>query len=106
MIAELNDFSVTGFAQTDGSAIQIHIPAQNGVIVRKNWIHDTPKMGIRFDAPLPATRWGRFGLVHNNVMWNTGGVMIKGTDHAVYNNTVLDTIEVHDSRDFRRQGDG
>ena len=28
-------------------------------------------------------------------MWNTGG-RDKGTDHAVYNNTVVDTIEVHD----------
>lgn len=96
LLVELNDMSQTGFAQTDGSAIQIHIPAQNGVIVRNNWIHDTPKMAIRFDAPLPATRWGKFGLVHNNVMWNSGGMMIKGTDHTINNNVLLNTPEVHD----------
>lgn len=96
LIAEYNDISKTGFAQTDGSALQVHIPAQNGAVVRYNWIHDTTKMGIRFDAPIPATRWGKYGLVHNNVLWNTGGMMIKGTDHYIYNNTILDTIEVHD----------
>ncbi len=90
LIAEFNDMSRTGFAQTDGSMIQGHIPMQNGVILRYNWFHDSPKLGLRFDAPIPATRWGKFGLVHHNVLWNTTGMMIKGTDHRIYNNLAFD----------------
>tara|TARA_R110000744_G_scaffold190315_1_gene309435 strand:- start:7029 stop:9293 length:2265 start_codon:yes stop_codon:yes gene_type:complete len=86
LVAEFNDMSKTGFAQTDGSIIQGHIPMQNGVIIRHNWFHDTSKLGMRFDAPIPAVRWGKFGLVHHNVLWNTAGIMIKGTDHRVFNN--------------------
>lgn len=91
LIAEFNDMSKTGFAQTDGSIIQGHIPMQNGVVIRHNWFHDTPKFGMRFDAPIPAVRWGKYGLVHHNVLWNTGGMMIKGTDHRVYNNLAFDS---------------
>ncbi len=91
LLAELNDMSKTGFAQTDGSIVQGHIPMQNGVVIRYNWFHDTPKFGMRFDAPIPAVRWGKFGLVHHNVLWNTGGMMIKGTDHMVYNNLAFDS---------------
>jgi hypothetical protein len=90
LIAEFNDMSKTGFAQTDGSMIQGHIPMQNGVILRYNWFHDSPKLGLRFDAPIPASRWGKFGLVHHNVLWNTAGMMIKGTDHRILNNLAFD----------------
>jgi len=90
LTAEFNDMSKTGFAQTDGSMIQGHIPMQNGVILRYNWFHDSPKLGLRFDAPIPASRWGKFGLVHHNVLWNTAGMMIKGTDHRIYNNLAFD----------------
>ncbi len=89
LTAEFNDMSKTGFAQTDGSIIQGHIPMQNGVNIRYNWFHDTSKFAMRFDAPIPAVRWGKHGLVHHNVLWNTGGMMIKGTDHRVYNNLAI-----------------
>ncbi|GAA6204577.1 hypothetical protein [Thalassotalea sp. SU-HH00458] len=90
LIAEFNDMSKTGFAQTDGSMIQGHIPMQNGVIIRYNWFHDSSKLALRFDAPIPAVRWGKFGLVHHNVLWNTAGMMIKGTDHRIYQNLAFD----------------
>jgi hypothetical protein len=89
--AEFNDISNTGFAQSDGALIQLRIPAQKGSIIRYNWLHDSTKYGIRFDAPIPATLYGSEVLAHNNVIWNANGMMVKGEDHRVYHNTVFDT---------------
>lgn len=89
--AEFNDISNTGFAQSDGALIQLRIPAQKGSIVRYNWLHDSTKYGIRFDAPIPARLYGSEVLAHNNVIWNANGMMVKGEDHRVYHNTVFDT---------------
>ncbi len=86
LTTEYNDFSNTGFAQSDGALIHIRIPSQTNSITRYNWCHDTPKYGIRFDAPIPPVRWGNNGLIHHNVVWNSGGIMVKGEDHQVFHN--------------------
>ncbi|OUV53378.1 MAG: hypothetical protein CBC73_04890, partial [Flavobacteriales bacterium TMED113] len=62
-----------------------------------NWLHDSEKMGFRFDAPSgSADIAGKEGLAHHNVIWNLGedgyggiGMMIKGDHHEIYNNTVF-----------------
>jgi len=38
-----------GLLQRDGAMIQVPIGAENGAVVRYNWIHDAPKFGIRSD---------------------------------------------------------
>lgn len=90
---EYNDISETGFAQSDGALIQLRIPGQRGSIIRYNWLHDSSKYGIRFDAPIPARIYGSDTLAHHNVIWNANGMMVKGEDHRVYHNTVFDTVE-------------
>ena len=91
--AEFNDISNTGFAQSDGALIQLRIPAQKDSIIRYNWLHDSTKYGIRFDAPIPATLYGSEVLAHHNVIWNANGMMVKGESHRVYHNTIFDTQE-------------
>mgnify|MGYP000666335887 CR=1 FL=1 len=89
--AEYNDISDSGFAQSDGAMIQLRIAAQKGSIVRYNWLHDSPKYGVRFDAPIPATLYGSEAIAHHNVIWNANGMMIKGEDQRVYHNTIFNT---------------
>ena len=93
LTAEFNDISNTGFAQSDGALIQLRIPAQKGSIIRYNWLHDSTKYGIRFDAPIPARLYGSEVLAHNNVIWNSNGMMVKGEDHRIYQNTIFDTVD-------------
>jgi hypothetical protein len=91
--AEYNDISNSGYAQSDGAMIQVRIAAQNGTIIRYNWLHDSIKYGVRFDAPIPAKFYGSDAIAHHNVVWNANGMMIKGEDQRVYHNTVFDTLE-------------
>jgi len=91
--AEYNDISNSGFAQSDGAMIQVRIAAQNGTIVRYNWLHDSIKYGVRFDAPIPAKLYGSDAIAHHNVVWNANGIMVKGENQRVYHNTVFDTLE-------------
>ncbi|CAL4155817.1 unnamed protein product, partial [Meganyctiphanes norvegica] len=42
-----------GKNQNDGSAIQVPRRAQTGANISHNWVHDSPKHGIRFDSPHP-----------------------------------------------------
>ena len=93
MTVEYNEFSNAGYAQSDGAMIQLRIAAQNGSIIRYNWLHDAPKYGIRFDAPIPATFYGSDAIAHHNVIWNAKGMMIKGENQRVYHNTIFNTIE-------------
>ena len=93
MTVEYNELSNSGFAQSDGAMIQVRIAAQNGTIVRYNWLHDSPKYGVRFDAPIPAIFYGSDAIAHHNVIWNANGMMVKGEDQRVYHNTIFNTID-------------
>ena len=94
IIAEYNDIYNTGYAQSDGALIQIRDQAQSGSVVHHNWLHDTPKYGIRFDAINPAPFWGDNGFTHHNVIWNSGGAIPKGDDGRHYNNLLFDNTNI------------
>ncbi|CAL4058691.1 unnamed protein product, partial [Meganyctiphanes norvegica] len=81
-----------GSNQNDGGAIQITIPGQNGANISHNWVRDSPKHSIRFDTPHPLNgrKVGTNGYVGYNVVWDTKGMSIKGDNHTVANNLVID----------------
>lgn len=85
-----NDISYTGYVQNDGAVFQLTRNVVDKSETHHNWIHDTPKYGFRFDAPAgEPSLAGTNGSVHHNVIWNCGkGMMIKGDNHKIYNNTV------------------
>ena len=98
-----NDISDTGYAQSDGSIVQHTKNSVAGSETAFNWLHDTGKYGFRFDAPVstPCTA-GEYGLAHHNVIWNIGdpndntggiGMMIKGNNQQIYNNTVFNCLK-------------
>ena len=88
-LVEYNDLYDTGHLQSDGSMVQIAESEQDGAICRYNWLHDTEKYGARFDHS--GTADGTNGIMHHNLAWNceSGGIMVKGNNHKIYNNTVL-----------------
>ena len=90
-LVEYNDLSDTGHLQSDGSMVQIAESEQDGAICRYNWLHDTEKYGARFDHS--GTADGTNGTMNHNVAWNceAGGIMAKGDNHKIYNNTVLNS---------------
>ena len=96
-IISYNDISNTGLAQSDGAIVQITKNIVESSVTSYNWLHDSEKMGFRFDAPSgSADIAGTEGLAHHNVIWNIGkngfggiGMMIKGDNHEIYNNTVF-----------------
>ena len=96
-IISYNDISNTGLAQSDGAIVQITKNIVESSVTSYNWLHDSEKMGFRFDAPSgSADIAGTEGLAHHNVIWNIGkdgyggiGMMIKGDYHEIYNNTVF-----------------
>jgi len=80
-----------GLLQSDGAAIQCTRHDVDGAEISYNWIYFAPKhYAIRFDAPpddiLVA---GKNGKIHHNVIWNTKGMMVKGNNQLIYNNTML-----------------
>ena len=92
-LIELNDMSDSGYMQSDGSLIQCMVGQQPGVVIRYNWLHDTIKYGARFDG----NGAGNNGLMHHNVIWNVqGGIMVKGYEHSLYNNTAFDNGDKND----------
>ena len=91
-----NDISKTGFLQKDGSMVQVTEKNVIGSEIHHNWFHNSIKTGMRYDAVF-ATPWeaGTGGVVHHNVMWNlTAGLIIKGNDQEVYNNTCFNNMNV------------
>ncbi|CAL4145448.1 unnamed protein product [Meganyctiphanes norvegica] len=84
-----------GKNQNDGAAIQVVRTYQNGAKLSNNWIHDSPKHGIRFDTPEPLgnATMGNGGYAGHNVIWDTEGMTIKGDDHTIENNLVIDKNE-------------
>ncbi|MBS71535.1 MAG: hypothetical protein CMO20_01090, partial [Thermoplasmata archaeon] len=87
---EYNDISNTGHLQTDGAVVQLMMGQQTDAMIAYNWIHDTPKYGIRMDGPMGGTNEGRNATIHHNVAWNiAGGIMVKGDYHNISHNTVF-----------------
>ena len=95
-LVEYNNLYDTGHLQSDGSMIQFMEGQQDGAICRYNWLHDTEKYGARFDHS--GTADGTNGIMHHNLAWNceSGGIMVKGDNHKVYNNTVLNSGSKND----------
>ena len=88
-----NDISDTGYTQSDGALSQMMVGQQPGAEIRYNWLHDTIKYGARFDG----NGLGNNGLMHHNVLWNTGkALMVKGFNHSVYHNTAFDSSNGND----------
>ena len=86
-VIELNDMSDSGHMQSDGALVQCMVGQQPDVQIRYNWLHNTEKFGARFDGEGD----GFGGHIHHNVIWNVeGGIMVKGHDHNIYNNTAFD----------------
>ena len=81
-----------GQIQSDGASIHIQIKAQDGIYITNNWIHDSTKKGIRFDATSDGDPLGYNGNVGYNVVWNVDDkeVYTKGDNHTVYNNVAWD----------------
>ena len=95
-LVEYNNLYDTGHLQSDGSMIQFMEGQQDGAICRYNWLHDTEKYGARFDHS--GTADGVNGIMHHNLAWNceSGGIMVKGNNHKIYNNTVLNSGSKND----------
>ena len=77
-----------GYLQTDGSMIHSMEIYNNRTVIAYNWVHDIPWLGIRLDDGGPPHS-GRNATIHHNVVWNTDGIVTKGDDHLVHNNTVF-----------------
>jgi len=92
-LIELNDMSDSGYMQSDGALVQCMVGQQPGVEIRYNWLHDTIKYGARFDG----NGDGNNGLMHHNLIWNVvGGIMVKGYEHNLFNNTAFDNGDKND----------
>jgi len=91
-LAKLNEISgqCWGLGANDGAGIQVMIGSQNAhSVITQNWVHDQPKLGIRFDCPNGGSNWdhlGRGATIRENVVWNAGGIMAKGDNHSVIQN--------------------
>ena len=89
-IFSYNKATRTGALQSDGSVFQ---GTRNFVAdseVHHNYIYNTPKLALRYDAPGDdPTAAGQRGKMYNNVAINTSGIMVKGDHHYISNNTVI-----------------
>ena len=87
-----NEIYDTAHLQSDGTIIQMMQGEQEGAEIAYNWVHDSPKYGIRMDGPFGGTNSGRNATVHHNVVWNiNGGIIAKGDYHNVSHNTAFDS---------------
>ncbi|MBT3227661.1 MAG: T9SS type A sorting domain-containing protein [Candidatus Marinimicrobia bacterium] len=87
-LVEYNDMYDTGYLQSDGAIIHYMENQQIDSETAYNWVHDSPKYGIRFDGDGD----GHSGTMHHNVSWDIkSGHMLKGHDHRVLNNTCFNT---------------
>ena len=89
-IFSFNKVTKTGALQSDGSVFQ---GTRNFVAdseVHHNYVYNTPKLALRYDAPGDdPTAAGQRGKMYNNVAINTSGIMVKGDFHYIANNTVI-----------------
>jgi hypothetical protein len=92
-IFSYNIVSNTGLAQSDGAVFQGTKNTVANSVVHHNFVYDTEKYAFRYDAPGGnAEDAGSFGVMHNNIADNTMGLMIKGNNQIIANNTVINTI--------------
>ncbi|KAL9965293.1 hypothetical protein ACROYT_G029070 [Oculina patagonica] len=73
----------------DGAGIQFQRGAQTNGVLQNNWVHSSPKFGLRFDSEKPP-EVGQNGTIKKNVVWKCGGIMVKGEFHTVLNNFAFD----------------
>ena len=83
-----NDVTQTGSLQSDGAVHQGTSATVQNSNLHHNWIYQTPKYALRFDAPggSPGAA-GQHGKIHHNVVWSTNGIMVKGNHHYISHNT-------------------
>lgn len=92
-IFSYNVVSNTGLAQSDGAVFQGTKNTVAKSVVHHNFVYDTEKYAFRYDAPGGnAEEAGSFGIMHHNIADNTMGLMIKGNNQIIANNTVINTI--------------
>lgn len=106
-VIELNDLSRSGYLQNDGSLIQVSVKQQDETETRYNWVHDSVKIGIRFDnSNRPGSPWGENSRVHHNVSWKTNRLFFKGDKHYIYNNLAFDNLlnDLTPSSDIKTNG--
>ena len=93
---KLNMFYDLKFLQNDGAHVQTTAYAQNGTFLEYNWCFDTMKYGLRFDrGTAPDAVWGHNGTMSHNVVWNTKGIDVKGNNHLITNNLVLNGTDLY-----------
>ena len=90
-----------GMLQHDGAGVQFQIGAQTNTVSQQNWVHSSPKYGLRFDGQPP--RVGTHGTMKKNVVWKCGGIMVQGDYHKAINNLVFDK---RNEKSGDKQGDG
>ena len=73
--------------QNDGSGMQVQVKRQTKLVFEQNWIHDSPKYGLRFDGAPPNV--GKYGSMIRNVIRKTNGMMVKGDFHKVDHNLMF-----------------
>ncbi len=88
-----NDVTRTGALQSDGSVFQGTKNAVADAKIHHNFIYNTPKYALRFDAPgNDPNAAGQRGKMYNNVSFKTNGIMVKGDYHYISHNTVINSI--------------
>ncbi|CAL4205320.1 unnamed protein product, partial [Meganyctiphanes norvegica] len=83
-----------GSLLSDGSAIQVQSTKQDEVQISHNWEHDSPKMGVRFDAAATTDggrNLGYNGYIGYNVAWNVWMDQAKGDNHTLEHNLSFDS---------------
>lgn len=100
---KLNDIykQCWGLIQNDGAGVQVTVKQQVNCLLENNWIHDSPKYGLRFDGEPP--RIGTFGTMSHNVVGRCNGLMVKGDHHIAENNLAF---EKENANDDDKQGAG
>ena len=86
----LNEFWGQG-TDADGACVHVHIKQQNGILIERNWAHDSTVKGFRFDRVNKANAtWGVNGTFVENVVWNCASSCFKGDYHNISRNTVIE----------------
>ncbi|MBR77710.1 MAG: hypothetical protein CMD36_07355, partial [Flavobacteriales bacterium] len=85
-----NEVYETGFLQSDGSVYQGTAATVQNSNIHHNYIHDTKKYALRFDAPGGSPgQAGQYGKMHHNIAVRTNGIMVKGNHHYICHNTTF-----------------
>ena len=93
-IFSYNVVSNTGLVQSDGAVFQGTKNTVAKSVVHHNFVYDTEKYAFRYDAPGGnAEEAGSYGVMHHNIADNTMGLMIKGNNQIIANNTVINSIK-------------